>query len=113
MATPSVAQLLIDHPYLSLLPSNRIKCSVTGHELPLNPTAILAHVQGKKFRKSLDWYNFDYSAFLPHIVPHKHDDKKLFCIVTKQELNKIPSEVQKHINGQRFKRLVHPFCTPC
>lgn len=95
-----------DHPYLKLLPSNRIKCDVTGHELPLRPDVIQSHVNGKKFKKSLEWYNYDYTEFLPHIVPHKRDSKKLFCLLTKQELNKVPEEVKKHVQGRRFERFL-------
>lgn len=91
---------------MKLLPSNRIKCDITGHELPLKPDAIQSHVKGKKFKKSLEWYNYDYSEFLPYIVPHKRDPKKLFCLLTRQELNKVPEEVKKHIQGKRFERYI-------
>lgn len=101
---PSLADVLQKHTFLKLLPSNRIKCEVTQHELPLDVKVIEAHVNGKKFKKALEWYNHDYSQYLPYIVPHKEDNKKLFCLLTKQTLNKIPAEVQKHVSGKRFKR---------
>ena len=65
---------------------------------------VQAHINGKKFKKALEWYNFDYSVFLPHIVEDKRNDKRLYCKVTKQRLNKIPDEVKKHMQGKRFKR---------
>jgi hypothetical protein len=102
----SIAQLLQEYPYLKLLPNNRINCNVTGHELPLKIEAISAHLAGKKFKKQLEWYNYDYSEFLPLIVSHKHDSKKLYCTITKRALNKIPEEIRKHINGKRFQRYV-------
>eukprot|EP00981_Chlorochromonas_danica_P001184 scaffold262_cov164-Ochromonas_danica.AAC.8 len=102
---PSLADVLQKHTFLKLLPSNRIKCEVTQHELPLDVKVIEAHVNGKKFKKALEWYNHDFSQYQPYIVPHKEDNKKLFCVLTKQTLNKIPAEVQKHVSGKRFKRL--------
>ncbi len=66
--------------------------------------AIHSHVNGKKFKKAIEWYNHDYSQYMPFIVAHKSDNKKLFCTLTKQTLNKIPEEVQKHWEGKRFQR---------
>lgn len=104
MAPLTVAELLSKHSFLSLTPSNRIKCEVTGHELPLQVDAIVAHISSGKFKKQLEWYSHDFGAYLPHIVPHKSNPKKLYCKLTQQELNKIPAEVEKHANGKRFNR---------
>ena len=102
---PSVADLLQSHPFLSLRPNNRILCSITNHEMPPNADSILSHINGKKFKKTLEWYQFDYSIYAPYITQHKSDNKKLFCTVTKMELNKIPDEVKKHFEGKKFQRL--------
>jgi hypothetical protein len=101
---PSVAELLQLHPYLSLQPSNRILCAVTKHEMPPDAACIEAHLNGKKFKKALEWYSHDYRQYEPHIIQHKKDSKKLYCLLTKQALNKIPEEVKKHVNGKRFLR---------
>lgn len=107
----SVAELMKQNSFLTLLPNNRIQCDVTGHELPLDVEQIKAHISASKFKKALEWYKYDYSPFLPYIVPHKSNNKKLFCTLTKQELNKIPKEVEKHVNGKRFLRYnTNPFC---
>ena len=48
----SLAAILKDHSdVLTLLPSNRIKCEITGHEMPTNVATIIAHLNGKKFKK--------------------------------------------------------------
>ncbi len=72
--------------------------------MPTNANAILSHINGKKFKKALEWYEHDFSKYEPYIVPHKHDPKKLYCTLTKQNLNKIPEEVSKHYEGKRFQR---------
>ena len=38
-------------------------------------------------------YAADFSSYLPYIVPHKRDSKRLFCRLTQKKLNKIPREV--------------------
>ena len=106
---PSVADLLGQHPYLSLQPNNRILCSITKHEMPPSADSILSHINGKKFKKELEWYQFDYSIYEPYIVAHKSDHKKLFCTLTKAPLNKIPDEVKKHFHGKKFQRLKADF----
>jgi hypothetical protein len=105
----SLAIILSEHPELKLLANNRIKCDVTGHELPPNAAAVVAHINGKKYKKALEWYNQDYSKYLPYIVAHRSDPTKLFCNVTKQEINKIPTQVQKHVSGKRYQRLKDEF----
>jgi hypothetical protein len=107
MAT--LGQLLGEHTYLKLQPSNKILCSVTQHEMPARADVVLAHINGKKFKKALEWYNFDYSQFLPHIVEDRKDSKKLFCKLSRHSINKIPDEVKKHMAGKRFQRLLAEF----
>lgn len=100
----SVAELLASNSNLELLPNNKILCKVTGHELPVKYETILSHISSKKYKKYLEWYNHDYSSYLPYIVENKKSKFKLFCTVTRQSLNKIPSEVEKHVKGKRFNK---------
>ncbi len=104
MAT--LGQLLGEHKYLKLLPSNKILCDVTGHEMSARADVVQAYISGKSFKKQLEWYKHDYSEFLPYIVEDKRNNKKLFCKLTREPLNRIPDEVRKHMQGKRFKRLL-------
>lgn len=80
-------------------PSNVVVVITVRGTLPIQ-----AHVQSKSYKKA-SWYAADYSKYLPHIVPHKKDPKKLlYCTVTRRTLNKIPNQVEKHVNGHKFKR---------
>ena len=90
---------------LTLTEKNKVKCAITEHEMSPNATVVMAYLNGKKFKKAKEWYSYDYSEFLPHIVPDKRDSRKLYCRLTKHGLNKIPEEVKKHVNGKRFLRL--------
>lgn len=47
---------------------------------------------------------YDWSEYEPHIMQHKKVKAGLFCQLTGSELNKIQSEVEKHMEGKRFKR---------
>lgn len=48
-------------------------------------------------------YKADYTKYEPYIVPLKSNPKQLYCTLTETELNRIPSEVEAHVNGRRFK----------
>lgn len=48
-------------------------------------------------------YNADFSKYEPLIVAHKTNPKLLFCTLTRKELNRIPKQVEAHVNGKRFK----------
>ena len=104
---PSLASVLEEQKqYLALTETGtRIKCLLTTHEMPARVDAVLSYLNGSKFKKAKEWYTQDYSKYLPFIIPDKKDDHRLFCKLTRLKLNKIPKEVEKHVNGQRFKRL--------
>ncbi|KAE9023979.1 hypothetical protein PR003_g11594 [Phytophthora rubi] len=109
---PAVQQLLSKHEFLELVESGegddkraRVKCSLTQHEMLPRMDVIETHLKSKKFVKARDWYCHDYAQYEPYIVPHRRLTKSLFCNVTGTILNRIPSEVEKHVQGKRYKRL--------
>ncbi|KAE8884632.1 hypothetical protein PF003_g31240 [Phytophthora fragariae] len=109
---PAAQQLLSKHEFLELVESGegddkraRVKCSLTQHEMLPRMDVIETHLKSKKFVKARDWYCHDYAQYEPYIVPHRRLTKSLFCNVTGTILNRIPSEVEKHVQGKRYKRL--------
>ena len=102
----SLAHLLGENNFLKLLPSNKILCDVTGHEMSARFDVVNAHINGKKFKKAFEWYSYDFSEFEPYIIKNKENEKYLYCTITNQSLNRIPDEVKKHINGKRFLRFL-------
>ena len=53
--TKTLGEILNEYSeYLTLLPSNKIKCSVTNHEMSARCDVVTAHIQGKKFKKALN-----------------------------------------------------------
>ncbi|KAL4092991.1 hypothetical protein PRIC1_011980 [Phytophthora ramorum] len=108
----AVQKLLSKNEFLELVESGegdnkrvRVKCQLTGHEMLPRVDVIETHVKSKKFLKARDWYCHDYAQYEPYIVPHRRLPKSLFCNVTGTILNRIPSEVEKHVQGKRYKRM--------
>lgn len=79
----SLAALLSSNGNLTLTANNRVKCSITNHEMTANFTAVQQYLQSKALKKAREWYSMDFSKYLPYIVEHKRDAKKLFCRLTK------------------------------
>lgn len=48
-----IAEFVEKHPDAQMLPSGKIKCTTTGHEMPLNLFWLSAHWEGKKYAKAV------------------------------------------------------------
>jgi hypothetical protein len=65
-----------------------------------------AHLNGKRYKKAKlqeKVQAYDFSKYQPNIVQSKKDPSKLFCHLTKKTLNKVPEEIEIHVNGRRYK----------
>jgi hypothetical protein len=102
--TKSLATLLSENKLLVLTDNNKIKCSLSGHEMPARADIVQQYLNSKKYAKAREWYSKDFSKYEPWIVENKVDPKKLYCTLTNLSLNKIPEEVEKHVTGKRFLR---------
>lgn len=108
-----VRELLKTHDFLELVETGddvngkrvRVRCALTQHEIVPKKDAIETYLNSKPFRKAKEWYCYDYSKYEPYIVSHRRKPKSLYCNVTDTVLNRIPSEVEKHVNGKKFKRM--------
>ena len=89
---------------LCITPNNRVKCLLSGHEMPLKLETIMEYINSRNFKKIKEWYNQDFSKYLPYIVQHNSNPKLLHCKLTNKPLNKIPVEIEKHVNGKKFIR---------
>ncbi|KAF0689791.1 Aste57867_18779 [Aphanomyces stellatus] len=83
----------------------RVKCTATEHEMPPRVDVITSHINSKRFKKATEWYSYDFAQYEPYLVSHRRKPKCLFCNVTGLVLNKIPAEVEKHMQGRKFLRL--------
>jgi hypothetical protein len=95
----ALAQLLTEHPSLSLNERGKVHCALTGHDMPAKADAVCQFVAGKAYTHARGWYSADFSKYEPYIVAHKRDAHKLFCRLTRQALNRIPEEVRDSAGG--------------
>jgi len=84
----------------------KLRCIFSGHEVPPKKDDILKYVNGKAFKKYKLWYSQDFAKYEPLIIQSTKHPKKLYCTITKLEINKIPSVVENHINGKKFKSML-------
>lgn len=101
----SLASILEQNKHITLQPNNRIKCSITGHEMPPNLEVVKSYLGSKKLEKARLWYSQSFAKYEPYIVEDRHNPKQLYCKVTRTMLNKIPEKVEKHIQGVKYMRL--------
>ncbi|XP_065067915.1 surfeit locus protein 2-like [Rhopilema esculentum] len=85
----------------------RVVCSITGHELPCNLNALECYVNSKKYKQFTKNGTCDLSKveeFKEYLIPSKKGQNKLFCLITKKEINNIPSHIENHVTGRKFQR---------
>uniref|UniRef100_A0A8C5R7L4 Surfeit 2 n=1 Tax=Leptobrachium leishanense TaxID=445787 RepID=A0A8C5R7L4_9ANUR len=99
-----VRQFLLQHPVLELTEGGKVRCTLTGHEVPCTLSAVKNFTEGKKYKRLSSCGSFDYSVYKPHIVPSNKNPKQLFCKLTVRHINRIPEHVQKHVQGKRYQR---------
>ncbi|CAL1535800.1 unnamed protein product [Lymnaea stagnalis] len=107
MASTDVNKLLESHSSLIYIPDkNKIRCALTKHEMPATIEAVRTYVDGKKYKKARSEQTYNYDQHKPHIVPSskKKHTHELFCTLTLRHIGKAPQDVERHINGKRFKR---------
>ncbi|KAK7825066.1 hypothetical protein U0070_014823 [Myodes glareolus] len=106
-----VRTFLRQHPSLRLLSNtHKVRCSLTGHELPCRLPELQVYTSSKKYQQlSRASPAFDYTAFEPHIVPSTKNPHQLFCKLTLRHINKSPEHVLRHDQGWRYQRALHQY----
>jgi len=100
---PEVQSFLDLHTDFVLTEFNKVKCTVTNHEMPPRLDVLEQHLKGKKYTMQKECYTLDFTKYEPYIVPTRSWPKKMYCTVTKKLLNKDPQEIELHLNGKSFK----------
>jgi len=100
-----VKQFLKSHSDFVYNPeTNRVSCKITGHDMLPSIEHLEKHLRGNKYKLTLA-YNADFTKYEQYfIIPHTKHPKKLYCTLTGMALNKIPEELDKHVEGRRFKK---------
>lgn len=87
------------------LDNGKIRCTLTGTDLPPKIEVLEAFWSGRTYRAALKRRaeSWDLSKYAPHIIPHKSLATKVYCRRTKRILNKDKDEIERHMQGRRFK----------
>jgi len=109
-----VKALLENYPdYFEVLAGrNKIVCKLTKHELPLNATALKTYINGKKFQsffkkvKTPTVIQKIDNKYKEYFIPSKKSPSRLFCTLTRKEINKLPHEIERYITGYKFLKAV-------
>lgn len=105
-----VRLFLRQHPLLSLAESGKVRCRLTGHELPCRLAELQAYTNGRKYRRLIKTSReFDYGTFEPHIVPSTKNIHQLFCKLTLRHINKLPEHVLRHVQGKRYQKALKTY----
>ncbi|XP_023666872.2 surfeit locus protein 2 [Paramormyrops kingsleyae] len=104
-----VKAFLREHPFLVVTEAKKIKCTLNGHEIPLNLTELQKFASGKKYEKLCARANFNYSEYEPHVVPSTKQPNQLFCKLTLRHIGRMPHHVLRHVNGKRYQRALRKY----
>ncbi|XP_069333186.1 surfeit locus protein 2 isoform X2 [Eulemur rufifrons] len=106
-----VQAFLRQHPSLRLQPGAlKVRCALTGHELPCRLPELQVYTRGKKYQRLVRASAaFDYAEFEPHIVPSTKNPHQLFCKLTLRHINKSPEHVLRHTQGRRYQRALRKY----
>lgn len=67
------------------------------------------YASGRKYQHALQWYSHDFSKYKANYIFPGRDSKTMFCQVTKLTLNKIPSEIESHLQGKRYQQALKQY----
>ncbi|XP_014437935.1 surfeit locus protein 2 [Tupaia chinensis] len=106
-----VRAFLREHPSLRLQPGAcKVRCALTGHELPCRLPELQVYTRGKKYQRLIRASPaFDYADFEPHIVPSTKNPHQLFCKLTLRHINRSPEHVLRHTQGRRYLKALQKY----
>jgi len=93
------------------LENGKIRCKLTGHDIPKRLDALQAHWKGRVYRRAIEnrKKSVDLTPYQPHIVPHKRDHRLVYCRLTMKVLHNDMEEIEKHVQGRRFLFLMSEY----
>jgi len=104
------SELLELHAALSLTSNDRIKCNITNHEMVARRETILAHINGKRFKRLAKEWRKPSENERAHandgkfLVAHKKRKDMLYCKLTGRSIKNETIHVQRHISGKKFNK---------
>jgi hypothetical protein len=113
-----------------IMPDNKkVKCLLTKHEIPCTIESIKQYTEGGKFKRLYKQFenqkgttnsqnnenikegtgkvNLKYDKYKEFFVESKKSSSRMFCTLTKKEVNKLPHELEKYVQGYKFLKALH------
>eukprot|EP00794_Sanderia_malayensis_P015813 gene15813-17408_t len=85
----------------------RVICLLTNHELACNVSALKSYMTGKKYQQLTRHGDIDFGKieqYKQYLIPSRKGKQKLYCKITKKEINNIPYQIERHVIGRKFQR---------
>ncbi|EDO43393.1 predicted protein [Nematostella vectensis] len=111
-----VKKILAKHPNLEIVEENserpKVRCKLTGHELPCQPAAIDTYIRGKKYQRLCGSepkevaIKDEWRKFLDVSVKRRN---QYYCKLTKRYLNNLPHHIERHFAGKRFQKALEKY----
>ncbi|XP_073242801.1 surfeit locus protein 2-like [Porites lutea] len=107
----SLKKFLTDHPHFELFKDEqnreKVKCKLTGHELPARISDLENYTRGKKYQrlvKDVPNTSPGFEEYKEFLAPSRKNRSQLYCELTKKFINNTPHHIQTHVTGKRFLR---------
>ena len=89
-------EFLASHSDAEVTETGKIRCTLTGHEMPAQLPAVEAYWSGKKYRSAKTKAEYDFSQHEPYLVPHTKNPYLLYCTLTKMPV-RLPHPTRAHL----------------
>ena len=98
------------HADAEVMDNGKIRCTLTGHEMPAQLEAVDAYWSGKKYRSAKAKREYDFSQHEPYLVPHTKNPHLLYCTLTKMPVRSTSTDrsISLQPRGARGRTLVSP-----
>uniref|UniRef100_A0A1I7VQC5 Surfeit locus protein 2 n=1 Tax=Loa loa TaxID=7209 RepID=A0A1I7VQC5_LOALO len=99
--TKELQGLLDQYPVFEYDERQKLRCTLTGHEIPSNFDQLDQYVKTSKFVRAWKMHQImkEYGEYFDDIGPHEFG-----CKITMKIISKDPDDLLRHINGKKFKK---------
>uniref|UniRef100_A0A0R3RH19 ALOG domain-containing protein n=1 Tax=Elaeophora elaphi TaxID=1147741 RepID=A0A0R3RH19_9BILA len=99
--TKELQYLLDQYPVFEFDERQKLRCTLTGHEIPSRFDQLDHYVRTSKFVRAWKTHQImkEYGEYFDDISPHEFG-----CKITRKIIAKDPDDLLRHINGKRFKK---------
>ncbi|KAM3727595.1 Surfeit locus protein [Dirofilaria immitis] len=99
--TKEFQHLLDQYPVFEFDDRQKLRCTLTGHEIPSRFDQLDHYIKTSKFVRAWRIHEImkEYGKYFDDISPHEFG-----CKITMKILSKDPDDLLRHISGKKFKK---------